>query len=259
MDIILIGTSGAMGKTIINSLAQNPDHQVVAGLQAETVAQGSFPIYNNFDDLKAAVKEGEVKAQVIIDFSTPALTEDLLDFARASNLPLVLATTGQNADQIAMIQKVSQDIPILDTHNTSIGVSVMAATLKQMAAILYPLGYDIEIIEKHHRYKKDAPSGTALMLKSALEAGIPDQTTTIYGREGLSSGRPHQEIAIHAIRGGDIVGEHTVIFANNQETIELTHRAGDKALFAKGAIHCADFLIKQGPGLYDMQAVMAQS
>lgn len=256
MKIIMVGSSGAMGRTIIQNLQSVPGHEIVAGFQADDQQVGDFPVFQNFSDLQNALNIGEITADVIIDFSTPILTQQLVKFASSSKLPLLLATTGQSREQIAYIQDASRYVAILDTHNTSIGVAVLTETLKSMTRTLYPLGYDIEIIEKHHRYKKDAPSGTALMLKAALESAIDQETQTIFGRQGISEGRPHHEIAVHAVRAGDIVGEHTVIFANNQETIEITHRAGSKELFAKGALQCAQYIMQQKPGLYSMEDVM---
>ncbi|MFK8242194.1 MULTISPECIES: 4-hydroxy-tetrahydrodipicolinate reductase [unclassified Facklamia] len=256
MQIILVGSSGAMGKSIVRFCEQDNPYEIYVGIQADKEKDELYPIFHRFEELSEYVANQNEKPDVIIDFSTPYLTEELLAFATAYQIPIVLATTGQNETQIEQIRQASQQIAILDTHNTSIGVAVMQQTLASLTRTLYPLGYDIEIIEKHHRYKKDAPSGTAIMLKQAIESMIDEKMTSVYGREGLSQGRQREEIGIHAIRGGDIVGEHTVIFANNQETIEITHRAGSKELFVRGALQCAEFVVTKSAGLYSMVDLM---
>lgn len=256
MQIVLIGSSGAMGKTIVNYVDQQKEVSIFAGMQNEPEKDELFPVFNDFEELSLFIDEQSVKPDVIIDFSSPKLTEGILKLATKHQLPLVLATTGQTDEQILAIQEASQKVAILDTHNTSIGVAVMQQTLVNLTRTLYPLGYDIEIIEKHHRYKKDAPSGTAIMLKEAIESAITESMQIIHGREGLNQERPHHEIAIHAIRGGDIIGEHTVLFANNQEVIEITHTANSKELFVKGAMQCAYFVKNQSKGLYSMKDLM---
>ena len=255
MNIILIGSDGAMGK-VVTEISKELGHQVIAGLQSTEETEQPFPIATNFDDLTQVVEGLDLKPEVMIDFSTPHLTEELLAFAVAQKLPLMLATTGQTEEQAQAIQEASKSVAILDTHNTSIGVNVMQEVSKHLSKVLYPLGYDIEIIEKHHRYKKDAPSGTAKMLLDSVEEGMSESATKVYGREGIGEAREHQEVGLHAIRGGDIVGEHTIIFANNQETLEITHRAGSKELFARGAMAGAEFLINQAdPDIYSMSDI----
>ncbi|MBK0348763.1 4-hydroxy-tetrahydrodipicolinate reductase [Aerococcaceae bacterium zg-ZJ1578] len=257
MQIILVGSSGAMGQSIVRFCEQDNHYDIYAGIQADKEKDELYPVFHRFEELSEYVATQNEKPDVIIDFSTPHLTEELLVFATAYKIPIVLATTGQNESQIEQIRQASQQIAILDTHNTSIGVAVMQQTLASLTRTLYPLGYDIEIIEKHHRYKKDSPSGTAIMLKQAIESMIAENMiSVVYGREGLSQGRQREEIGIHAIRGGDIVGEHTVIFANNQETIEITHRAGSKELFVRGALQCAEFVVTKSAGLYSMVDLM---
>lgn len=254
MKIILIGSSGAMGQ-VVAKLAKELNHQVVAGLQNNQVPQ-DFPYAADFESLSRILEGEGIKADVIIDFSTPALTNDMLEFAEKHNLAIMLATTGHNEEQSNNIKEASHSIPILDTHNTSIGVNVMQEIVEKLTEILYPLGYDIEIMEKHHRYKKDSPSGTALMLLDSVQSGMKEESLNRFGRHGDKEERVHNEIGIHAIRSGDIVGEHTVLYGNNQETIEITHRAGSKELFARGAIAGAQFLVNnQEPGLYNMSDV----
>ncbi len=254
MRIILVGANGAMGQTLKQLVNKTDNYQIVAGIQ-EGEPSEEFPVFANFDDLS----QETIEADVIIDFSHVSLTEALLDYAVGHQLPIMLATTGQNETQEAKIEQASQSIPILNAHNTSIGVNVMEYIVGEMTKLLYPLGYDIEIIEKHHRYKKDAPSGTAMMLKDASLKEIEESVDIVHGRSGIGEERAHQEIGIHAVRGGNIVGEHTVIFANNEETLELIHRAGSKDIFARGALMGAAFVVDASPGLYTMTDALNNS
>lgn len=253
MKIILIGSSGAMGRTISRIVAEEGNNEIIAGLQSTSETLYEYPVFTEEQALQNYVQSLSDKADIIIDFSSPALTFTVTNLALSLNLPVLIATTGQTSSDLKRIQEVSQQIPILLTHNTSIGVAAFMQTLKQMTQFLYPQGYDIEIIEHHHRYKQDSPSGTALMLKDAIEQVIQEEVQVIYGRQGKSDGRPHHEIAIHAIRAGDIVGEHQVIFAGQQEEIILTHKAQSKDLFAKGALKTTSFLLGKKPGLYSLR------
>lgn len=255
MNILLVGASGAMGQAVIQYVAHTSD-QVTVVLQDKPNDQADYQVFTSFEAMGAYLTENRSLVDVMIDFSTPKITDQVVAFAKEHRLPLMLATTGQTEEQEALIKAASQQVAIVDTHNTSIGVNVMEALVAQMTKILYPLGYDIEIIEKHHRYKKDSPSGTAKMILDAVQETIDENTSVLGGRQGLEYARPHSEIGVHAIRGGDIVGEHTILFANNQETLELTHRAGTKDLFVRGAIQAAHFLMTVEPGLYDMKDVI---
>lgn len=255
MNILLVGASGAMGQAVIQYVSQTSD-QVTVVLQETPDERADYQVFTSFEKMGEYLAENRQQVDVMIDFSTPKITDRVVAFAKEHRLPLMLATTGQTEEQEAFIKAASQQVAIVDTHNTSIGVNVMEALVAQMTKILYPLGYDIEIIEKHHRYKKDSPSGTAKMILDAVQGNIDENTSVLGGREGLEYARPHSEIGVHAIRGGDIVGEHTILFANNQETIELTHRAGTKDLFVRGALQAAHFLMNVEPGLYDMKDVI---
>ena len=263
MNILLSGNDGAMGQTIQKVVADLPDVSIVLGLQQhpDDSASTDYPIVAQLEDISDHDSEA---IDVIVDFSSPASVNSLLAYASTNELPLLIATTGHTDQQVSEIVEAAKNIPILYSQNTSIGITVLQETVKKMAKKLYPLGYDIEIIEKHHRYKKDAPSGTALFLKDGIEAGIAASEGAIegqtpelvFGRSGTGLSRPHEEIGIHAVRAGNIVGEHTVLFANNLETIEVTHRASDKILFAKGAILGAHFLNGRPAGLYTMADVL---
>ena len=256
LKILLVGASGAMGHAVLEHVSELEDARVVAGFQEEKDGTATYQTFTSFAEVSDALADGKIELNMIIDFSTPALTRDLTKFVQQHSMPVVLATTGHDKEQQAMIAEASQHAAILDTHNTSIGVTVMSEAVKQLTKSLYPLGYDIEIIEKHHRYKVDSPSGTAIMLYAAAESSIQETITPIYGRHGLEDERQHSDIGVHAVRGGNIVGEHTVIFANNEETIEITHRAGSKNLFATGALTGARFLAQAQPGLYSMKDVI---
>lgn len=256
MKILLIGASGAMGQSLVQYVTNQTDHQVTVVLQEQPSDTQPYQVFTTFEEMGEYLKEHSDAVDVMIDFSTPRITDDVVAFAVEQQLPLLIATTGQNEAQQAKIKAASAQVPILDTHNVSIGVNVMEMLVAQMSKILYPLGYDIEIIEKHHRYKKDSPSGTAVMLLDSIRESIEEETTTLSGRDGLDYSRPHSEIGVHAIRSGDIVGEHTVLFGNNQETIELTHRAGTKDLFVRGALAGAEYLVGAKAGLYDMHDVI---
>lgn len=256
MKIIIIGSSGAMGQAIIRYADSTQDIEIYAGLQKSPEKDELFPVFYNFKELAEYVAGQSIKPDIVIDFSSPALTNELLQFVKEQQLPLLLATTGLSDDQLALVKETSKYVPIFDTNNTSIGVAVVQKTIYQLTKTLYPLGYDIEIIEKHHRYKKDAPSGTALMLLEAAQQAIEETTEVIYGRSGIGEGRPHSEIAVHAIRGGDIVGEHIVLFANHHEVIEIKHQANNKELFVQGALACSEFLLQQTAGLYTMSDLM---
>ena len=255
MNILLVGASGAMGQAVIQYVAQTSD-QVTVVLQDKPSEQAGYLVFTSFEAMGTYLTENRSLVDVMIDFSTPKITDQVVAFSKEHRLPLMLATTGQTEEQERLIKAASQQVAIVDTHNTSIGVNVMEALVAQMTKILDPLGYDIEIIEKHHRYKKDSPSGTAKMILDAVQETIDENTSVLGGRQGLEYARPHSEIGVHAIRGGDIVGEHTILFANNQETLELTHRAGTKDLFVRGAIQAAHFLMTVEPGLYDMKDVI---
>lgn len=255
MKILLVGASGAMGQAVVQYVSHTSD-QVTVVLQDSPNDQADYQVFTSFDKMGEYVTANRNQVDVMIDFSTPKITGQVVAFAKEHRLPLMLATTGQTAEQENLIKEASQQVAIVDTHNTSIGVNVMEALVAQMTKILYPLGYDVEIIEKHHRYKKDSPSGTARMILDAVQHNIDENTSVLGGRQGLEYARPHSEIGVHAIRGGDIVGEHTILFANNQETLELTHRAGTKDLFVRGALQAAQFLMTVKPGLYDMKDVI---
>ncbi|UUX34053.1 4-hydroxy-tetrahydrodipicolinate reductase [Fundicoccus culcitae] len=256
MNILLIGSNGAMGQAVLQLVNRSKTDQVVLALQSEEETNPNLPIFNDFEALDAYVSKEHPVIDVVIDFSSATLSESVVNFSNKYHLPLVLATTGQSADVEQLIFDTAKTIPIINTHNTSIGVNVMQKALQLLTEYLYPLDYDIEIIEKHHRFKKDAPSGTAKMLFDSIQSQVNEPLHIQAGREGFYAARPHNEVGMHAIRSGNIVGEHTVIFANNNEEIEITHRANNRSLFAQGALKAAAYLTQAEPGLYDMSDVL---
>lgn len=248
MKVILSGIQGKMGHHVLEALQQNSAASVVAGVDRVTDGNWTFPVYSNWQ----AVTQ---KADVIIDFSHHSAVDALLDYAQSTNTAAVICTTGISETQAARIKSISASVPLLRSGNMSVGVNMLLDLVARAAQTLYA-DYDIEIIEKHHNRKVDAPSGTALMLAQAAKDAVPEHREYSYGRQGTDCKRKPEEIGIHAIRGGTIVGEHSVIFAGNDEIIEISHTALSRAVFAGGAVRAAAFLIKQEPGLYSMKDVL---
>jgi len=239
LKILLSGACGRMGRQVAN-LAEDEQAVIACGVDVHVEQWSDFPVYPSF----SLVQE---EADVIVDFSRPESLSALLDYAKAHHLPVVLASTGYNEEDLAAIRKAAKEIPIFRSANLSLGVYVLK-TLAHQAAQLLP-GFDIEIIEKHHNQKIDAPSGTALMLYDAVSN--PD-TVPVFGRNGRTQKREKQEIGLHAIRGGTVPGEHEVGFYGPSEVVTLSHSAQDRSIFARGALRAARFVAKQQPGEYSM-------
>lgn len=248
INILLSGVSGAMGGTLQQIIAANPDTQVVAGFDHQAMTTLPFPVYTNLEKCTEAI-------DVIIDFSHFAAFPAIFGFARSRKIPIVIATTGLSDDDLSAIKEGSQEFPVFKTANLSLGINLIAKMLKEMVTKLES-GFDIEIIEKHHNKKLDAPSGTALLLADAINDGLETKKDYIYGRYGRDAKRTENELGIHAIRGGTIPGEHSVIFAGNDEIIEVNHMALSKKVFAEGAVKAAQYLVGKEPGLYDMAMVV---
>lgn len=247
-NIILSGCNGKMGKVITACVANNNDCRIVAGVDINTEALSNFPVYSSFDEIKET-------ADVIIDFSHPSVLNDLLAFAKAKKLALVLATTGFSASQTELIKSAAKEIPLFFTFNMSLGINLLVALSKKAAEVLSG-NFDIEIIEKHHNQKLDAPSGTAIMLAEAINETLDHKMMYEYDRHSKREKRPSNEIGIHSIRGGNIVGEHEVIFAGHDEVITLSHQATSKEVFAIGALKAALFMNGKSAGIYDMKDVI---
>jgi len=247
LKVILCGASGRMGNFIAATAAKDDNMEVVAGIDKINCGH-SFPVFDSFSKLNCS-------ADVIIDFSNPLLLDEMIDFAVKKNIPLVIATTGYNDTQIEKIKETAKKIPVFFTFNMSIGVNLICSLAKKAATVLGD-DFDIEIIEKHHNQKLDAPSGTAIMLANAVNSIFDDKMNYEYDRHSKRAKRPKNEIGIHSIRGGTIVGEHDVIFAGHDEIVTVSHTALSREVFATGAIKAAKFLFDKEPGLYDMNSIL---
>ena len=247
VNVLISGANGRMGKKVYEACTLSDKVTAICGVDlVENLSNKDYPIYSNFD----AVNE---KIDVVIDFSAPTSLDGILAFASQNKCALVLCSTGYSESDIEKIKNASKTLAIFRSANMSLGVNVLIDVVKKAAKALY--GFDVEIIEKHHNQKVDSPSGTALMLADAVKSVQTDKHY-IYGREGLVGKRDANEIGIHAIRGGNIVGEHDVIFAGNFETITLSHQATDRSVFANGAVRAAEFISTKQNGLYDMTDVI---
>lgn len=243
--IIISGCNGHMGRVVADICATDPQVEVVAGIDILGQPNPNFPVFSS----PAAC---DVEADVVIDFSHPSALAPLLEMCQARNLPVVLATTGYDQTQLDAISEAATHIPVFRSANMSLGVNVLLDLVKKAASVL-GLDYDVEIVERHHHRKVDAPSGTALMIADAAAAALPYEPEYVYDRHSVRQPRGPHEIGISAVRGGTIVGDHTVIFAGRDEIIELSHHAASREVFASGAVRAAKFLTGvQAPGLYDM-------
>ncbi len=242
--IILCGANGKMGHVIRNILAADKDCEIVAGIDKNTEA-ADFPVYSDFNSIKE-------EADVIIDFSNPALLNSLLEYSAAKKIPVVIATTGFDDDQKKQIENAATENGVFFTYNMSLGINLLA-TLAKKAVDVLGNDFDIEIIEKHHNQKIDAPSGTALMLADAICEEIDKPMKYEYDRHSKREKRSKNEIGMHAVRGGTIVGEHEIIFAGRDEIITLSHSARSKEIFAVGAVNAAKYMVGKGAGLYTMK------
>ncbi|MDY6153478.1 MAG: 4-hydroxy-tetrahydrodipicolinate reductase [Terrisporobacter sp.] len=245
LRVIISGYSGSMGKVLTKCANEDSELEIVCGSSKDDL-DVPFKTYHKMSEV-------EELADVIIDFSHHSTIEDTLSYAIKTKTPIVIATTGFNDEELTKIKKASNIIPIFHSSNMSLGVNVLVKLVKEAAKSLN--GFDIEIIEKHHNKKLDAPSGTAVMIANGVKEVLPD-SEYIYGRHGRSDKRSSNEIGIHAIRGGTIVGEHTTIFAGHDEVVEIKHSAQSKDIFAKGAIAAAKFLVKQEAGYYNMNNML---
>lgn len=248
MKVLLSGVSGAMGQNLREVIGNDSDLEIVAGFDKNPEQDASFPIYSDLSKL-------ENIADVIIDFSHFSAFESIFDYALRTKTPIVIATTGLSDEQLATIKDGSRELPVFKTANMSLGINVLANALKSIAPILED-GFDIEIIERHHHKKADAPSGTALLWADAINGSLVEPKTYTYGRHGRDCLRKENEMGIHAIRGGTIPGDHLAVFAGNDEVLEIRHTALSKKVFAGGAVKAAKFIINQTPGLYDMNDVL---
>lgn len=248
--VIMNGCNGKMGQTITSICQKELDMEIVAGIDLYDGVTNDYPVFPNIHDC-------DVEADVVIDFSNAAAVDGLLDYCVAKQLPVVLCTTGLSEAQLARVEEVSKEVAVLKSANMSLGINTLMELLRKAALVFAPAGYDMEIVEKHHNLKLDAPSGTALALADSMNDALDNRYEYVYDRSQRREKRPQYEIGISAVRGGNIVGEHEVLFCGQDEVIEFRHTAYSKAVFAKGAVEAAKFLAGKPAGRYDMADVIA--
>ena len=247
-DVVICGACGKMGRVIADIISGRDDCRVSAGID-KIGGELGFPVYKSFSEL-------EEKPDVIIDFSHPSVLGEMLDYCITNGVPVVVATTGYNEEQLAAIRKAAESVPVFFTFNMSLGINLLAELAKKAVAVLGGQ-YDIEIIEKHHNQKIDAPSGTAIMLAEAINNELNNEYKYVYDRHSVRAKRTKTEIGMHSIRGGTIVGEHEILFAGRDEVTSLKHEAHSKSVFAVGAVNAAVFLSGKPAGLYAMSDMLA--
>ncbi len=243
------GCNGKMGQVITDICKADDSVEIVAGIDVIDNKDNGYPV---FTDIEAC----GVEADVIVDFAAAVAVDKLLKFAEAKNIPVVLCTTGLSPEQLSRVSQVSEKVAILKSANMSLGINTIMKLLKDAIAVFGPAGYDVEIVEKHHNLKVDAPSGTALALADSINEASNNQYEYIYDRSQTRNKRDKRELGISAVRGGTIVGEHEVIFAGIDEVIEIKHTAYSKSVFAKGAVEAAKFLAGKPAGMYNMSDVI---
>ena len=237
-----------MGRVVTDMAANDPTVTITAGVDIDTKKQNNYPVYTTPGDITEA-------ADVLLDFSIPSALEGILKYALSIKIPIILCATGYSQEQLADIEKASTQIPVFRSGNMSLGINLLADLIKR-ACIVLGEDFDIEIVERHHRRKVDAPSGTALMLADAAADVLPEKPEYIYERESKRKPRSKNEIGISAVRGGTIVGVHDVIFAGQDEIIELRHTAASRDVFATGAIKAAKYMKNKHPGMYNMMDLL---
>ena len=249
VKVIMHGCNGKMGQVITRLAAADPEMEIVAGVDMRAQALNDYPVFGD-------IGECGVEADVVIDFSNAAAVDRLLDWCGEKQMPVVLCTTGLSEEQLSKVEETAKKTALLKSANMSLGVNLLMKLLQDAAKVLAPEGFDMEIVERHHNQKVDAPSGTAIALADSLKEALEEDYAYVYDRSGQRKKRDSHEIGISAVRGGTIVGEHEVICAGEDEVIEFKHTAYSKALFAKGAVAAAKFLAGKGPGRYDMSDVI---
>lgn len=243
------GCNGRMGQMITSIVKDMENAQIVAGVDLFDEQKNDYPVYKSIDLC-------DVAYDVVIDFSNAKVVDSLLDYCATNNKPVVLCTTGLDEAQLNKVKELSKKVAILKSANMSLGINLLMKLLKEAAPVLAEAGFDIEIIEKHHNQKLDAPSGTALALGDSVNEALNNEYEYVYDRSQRREKRPKKEIGYSAVRGGTIVGDHDVIFAGQDEVVTFSHTAYSRAVFAKGAVSAAIFLYDKKPGLYDMSDVI---
>ncbi|MBQ4397538.1 MAG: 4-hydroxy-tetrahydrodipicolinate reductase [Clostridia bacterium] len=246
--IILCGCNGKMGAAMTGIVGERSDCEIVAGVDINTTSLSGYQVYADIADVKET-------ADAIVDFSHPAALDSILAYAVDKQIPAILCTTGYSDGQIAQIKEASEKVAVFHSGNMSLGINLLMALSRKAAQILGD-SFDVEIIEKHHNRKLDAPSGTALMLANAVSEELPYESRYEYDRHSVRRKREKNEIGIHSVRGGTIVGVHEVVFAGHDEIVTLTHTAQSRGVFASGAVNAAIYMTGKPAGLYDMGDVI---
>ncbi|MBR0278033.1 MAG: 4-hydroxy-tetrahydrodipicolinate reductase [Clostridia bacterium] len=250
IKIIMNGCNGKMGQVISKLISEADDMEIICGIDINNNVKNTYPVYPSISDF-------EGQADVIIDFSHPSTLSSVLQYAQSKKTPAIIATTGLSAEQKDEIKNASQDVAMFFSANMSLGINLIIDLVSKAAKILEE-NFDIEIIEKHHNQKIDAPSGTALAIADAISASVKIEPEYTYDRHSVRKKRGKNEIGIHSLRGGTIVGEHAVIFAGQDEIIEIKHQATSKEIFAVGAVRAAKFIAGKKPGLYSMNDLISE-
>lgn len=247
--MIMHGCNGHMGQVISNLIKEDPLTDMVAGIDIADNRDNDYPVFTN-------INECDIEADAMIDFSSYKATDSVLAYCKERKLPLVLCTTGVLEEQLGTMRAISKEVAVLKSANMSLGINMMLKLLQDAAKVLATAGFDMEVVEKHHKLKCDAPSGTALALADSLNDAMGQQYHYVYDRSQVHQPRGEKEIGLSAVRGGSIVGEHDVIFAGPDEVITFSHTAYSKSVFGKGAVEAAKFLAGKPAGLYDMADVI---
>ena len=246
---IMHGCNGKMGRVITGLIRDDDAIEIVAGIDTYTGTANDYPV---FESIEAC----DVEADVVIDFSNASAVDHLLDYCAKKKLPVVLCTTGLSEEQLRKVEETAEQTAVLKSANMTLGINLLLKLLQNAAKVLGPAGFDIELVERHHNQKVDAPSGTALALADSVNESLDNQYTYVFDRSQVRQKRGEKEIGISAVRGGTIVGDHEVIFAGADEVIEFKHTAYSKAVFGKGAVEAAKFLAGKKAGKYDMSDVI---
>lgn len=249
VKILMHGCNGKMGRMITEIVKNEEDAVIAAGVDKFTGIPNDYPVFEE-------IAQCDVDVDVVIDFSNAGAVDELLDYCVKKSLPVVLCTTGLSNEQLKKVDECSEKIAVLKSANMSMGINLLLKLLKDAAKVLAPAGYDIELVEKHHNQKLDAPSGTALALADSINEAMGNEYEYVYDRSQVRKKRDAKEIGISAVRAGTIVGEHEVIFAGTDEVIEFKHTAYSRSVFAKGAVEAGKFLAGQPAGMYDMGDVI---
>ena len=249
IKVMMHGCNGAMGQVISGIIEESESAVMAAGIDFKDDGHNPYPVFKNLEDCN-------VDVDVIIDFSSSKATDRLLSYVTEKQIPLVLCTTGLSEEQLKKVEETSKKTAILRSANMSLGVNILLKLVNTAAKVLADADFDIDIVEKHHKLKVDAPSGTALALADAVNEALHNEYEYVYDRSQRRIKRPKKEIGISAVRGGTIVGQHDVIFAGQDEVIEFHHTAYSKAIFGKGAVSAAIYLAGKPAGMYDMSDVI---